>query len=42
MYECGLECDSVDELMMKVIGKSFDAVEFVIYLIEKYIKFYDF
>jgi len=41
VHERGSECDSVDELMMKVTGKPLDAAEFVTYLTEKYTKLYD-
>ena len=41
VHERGSECDSVDELMVKVTGKPLDAREFVDYLVDKYTKIYD-
>ena len=41
VHERGSECDSVDELMVKVTGKPLDAHEFVAYLVDKYTKIYD-
>ena len=41
MHERGSECDTVDELMIKVTGKPLDANEFVEYLNDKYTKLYD-
>jgi len=41
MHERGSECDTVDELMVKVTGKPLDANEFVEYLNAKYTKLYD-